>query len=203
LEPAFKAELVAYVQAGGNLLLIGPKTAALFQTELDTVRSDAIRHFSQAPEGYKTDGQPAATIAQVGKGRIATVNFAFGQRYVTHPEASARQFLNRLVRQLFPRPLVEVTGSPDVDVVVNRLGGKLAVNLVNTAGPHRREPVLDSIPPIGPLEVTIRQSTKPTRIMLEPAGTPLSFDYRDGEIHLTVPRVDIHEVILPEKGAEQ
>ena len=34
LEPKFKDELVAYVKAGGNLLLIGPKTAALFQEQL-------------------------------------------------------------------------------------------------------------------------------------------------------------------------
>ncbi len=126
--------------------------------------------------------------------------FAFGQRYATARSESSRQFLNDLVRQLFPKPLVEVKGSHDVDVVVNRQGGKLAVNLVNTAGPHQREPILDSIPPIGPLDVTIRQTAKPARVMLEPAGTPLSFEHRDGEIHLTVPRVDIHEVIVVSTG---
>ena len=34
LEPQFQSDLVAYVKAGGNLLLIGPKTAALFAAEL-------------------------------------------------------------------------------------------------------------------------------------------------------------------------
>jgi len=131
---------------------------------------------------------------------MAAVQFAFGQRYATAPSESARQFLNDLARQLFPKPLVEVKGSHDVDVVVNRQGGKLAVNLVNTAGPHQREPILDSIPPVGPLDVTIRQTAKPTRVTLEPAGTPLSFEHRDGEIHLVVPRVDIHEVIVVGTG---
>jgi hypothetical protein len=195
LEPSFKDELVAYVKGGGSLLLIGPKTAALFQTELDAVRSDAVRRFLPAP-----DGQPPATITEFGRGKIAAVNFAFGQRYATARSESSRQFLNDLVRQLFPKPLVEVKGSPDVDVVVNRQGGKLAVNLVNTAGPHRREPILDSIPPIGPLDVTIRQTDKPARVMLEPAGTPLTFEHREGEIHLVVPRVDIHEVIVVSSG---
>ncbi len=193
LEPGFRDELVAYVKGGGNLLLIGPKTVALFQAELDAVRSDAVRRSLQAP-----DGQPAATITEFGRGNIAAVYFAFGQRYATARNEPSRQFLNDLVRQLFPKPLVEVRGSPDVDVVVNRQGGKLAVNLVNTAGPHQREPILDSIPPVGPLDVTIRQTAKPARVMLEPAGTPLSFEHRDGEIHLVVPRVDIHEVIVVE-----
>ncbi len=193
LEPKFKDELVAYVKGGGNLLLIGPKTAALFQPELNAARSDAVRHSFDAP-----DGQPAASITDVGQGKIAAVPFAFGQRYVTTPSTSSRRFLNDLVRQLFPKPMAEVKGSSDVDVVVNRLGGKLTVNLVNTAGPHRQEPILNSIPPIGALDVTICQAAKPARIRLEPAGISLPFEHRDGEIHLVVPRVDIHEVIVVE-----
>jgi hypothetical protein len=193
LEPGFKDELVAYVKGGGNLLLIGPKTVDLFQTELDAVRNDAVRRSFPAP-----DGQPAATITEFGRGKIAAVYFAFGQRYASARSESSRQFLNDLVRQLFPKPTVEVKGSHDVDVVVNRQGGKLAVNLVNTSGPHQREPILDSIEPVGPLDVMIRQAAKPARVMLEPAGTPLPFEQRDGEIHLVVPRVDIHEVIVVE-----
>jgi lysophospholipase L1-like esterase len=199
LEPSFKDELVAYVKGGGHLLLIGPKTAALFQPELDAVvRSDAVRRFFEGPDGPTTDGRPAASITELGRGKIAAVYFAFGQSYVNAPTDLSRQFLNDLARQLFPKPMVEVKGSSDVDVVVNRLDGKLAVNLVNTTGPHQREPILDSIPPVGPLDVTIRQSAKPAKVTLEPAGIPLSFEHRDGEIHCTVPRVDIHEVIILE-----
>ncbi len=100
------------------------------------------------------------------------------------------------VRDLFPKPMVEVKGSSDVDVVVNRLGGKLAVNLVNTAGPHQTEPILDSIPPVGPLDITIRTPKEPARVTLEPGGQPLPFQYRDGEIQLTLPRLEIHSIIV-------
>ncbi|MDO8685708.1 MAG: hypothetical protein Q7J78_03450 [Clostridiales bacterium] len=37
------------------------------------------------------------------------------------------------MKELFPDPMVEVTGSHYVDVTVNRKEGKLAVNLLNTA----------------------------------------------------------------------
>jgi hypothetical protein len=137
-------------------------------------------------------------VSEFGRGKIAATYFTFGQGYVKTRTDLMRQFLNDLVRELFPKPLVEVKGSRDVDVVVNRAAGKLAVNLVNTAGPHQREPVLDSIPPLGPLKVTIRQTAKPIRVRLEPAGVPLAFEHHDGEIRLSVPRVDIHEVIVVE-----
>jgi lysophospholipase L1-like esterase len=230
LEPAFKDELVAYVKDGGNLLLIGPRTAALFETELGVTLEDqpvaagddrlaydgalvAISGQRQAvklgpectPFGQlqpadtgASSVQPAASLREFGRGKIAALYFTFGQDYGKTRNELSRRFLNDLVRQLFPRPMVEVKGTPDVDVVVNRLGGRLAVNLVNTAGPHQHEPVLDSIPPIGPLDITIRQAARPAKVTLEPNGTPLSFEHREGEIHLTVPRVAIHEILVVE-----
>jgi hypothetical protein len=142
--------------------------------------------------------QPAASIREFGRGKIAAVYFEFGRGYVNARTELARQFLNDLARELFPDPMVEVKGSHDVDVVVNRLDGKLMVNLVNAAGPHRTEPILDSIPPVGPLDVTIRHAAKPMKVRLEPAGVSLPFEHRDGRIHLTVPRVDIHEIVIVE-----
>lgn len=230
LEPQFKDELTAYVKGGGNLLLIGPKTAALFQAELDVALEGDLRpakdcrlsyNGQQTPiygqiqsaklgpkckafGGIQTSGEadssslPAASVSEFGRGKIAAIYFTFGQGYVDARTDLARQFLNDLAGELFPDPMVVVKGSHDVDVVVNRIDGKLAVNLVNTAGPHRTEPILDVIPPIGPLDVTIRQAAKPTKVSLEPAGIALPFEHRDGEIHVAIPRVDIHEVVVVE-----
>jgi hypothetical protein len=152
----------------------------------------------QETDGTRSPAPPAASVRALGQGQIAALYFTFGQHYVSTHTDLARRFLHDLTRQLFPEPLVEVKGSRDVDVVVNRVGGKLAVNLVNVAGPHRSEPILDAIEPVGPLDVTIRLAAKPGRITLEPAGTALSCEQRQGEIRLVVPRVDIHEVIVIE-----
>lgn len=230
LEPKFKDELTEYVKGGGDLLLIGPGAAAMFEPELGVTLkgeprttadcrlaydgelaaitgqvqlvklSQQCKPFGQIHNAVEIDASslPAASIREYGQGKIAATYFTFGHGYVNVRSELMRQFLNDLVRQLFPKPMVEVKGSHDVDVVVNRLAGNLAVNLVNTAGPHQREPILDSIPPVGPLDVIIRQAARPTKIMLEPAGTALHFESQEGEIHLVVPRVDIHEVIVVE-----
>ena len=229
LDPKFRDQLVAYVRGGGNLLLIGPKTAALFQAELGITlegevkakaqflaHHDAFTPITGAAQAVQLGvgalpfgrlhltndvaaaSQPAASITQLGRGRIATTYFALGQDYARTRHAGTRQFLQELARELFPRPMVEVIGSSDVDVSVARNHGKLLVNLVNTAGPHRTEPILDSIPSVGPLKVAIRQTVKPAKVTLQPAGTPLTFDYRDGVARVTVPRVDIHEALVIE-----
>jgi hypothetical protein len=227
LEPAFKQELMAYVRGGGNLLLVGPRTAALFATELGATigqPSSAPRYLAREGAFVRTKGAaqvvtmpngramgqlhatnevnspfiPAASIVKVGKGQVAATSFPFSQGYLADRSPVTRGFLNDLARQLFPRPLVQVRGSEDVDVSVNRLNGRLAINLVNTAGPHadQAKPLHDSIPVVGPLDLTIRATTKPARITLEPGAQPLTFTWRNGEARLTVPRLEIHSVVM-------
>lgn len=234
LEPKFKKDLAAYVRAGGNLLLVGPKAAAMFQKELDvTLPGDSqpeaactvayrdqrviLKTRAQAAElgpsakplGEVNTGRdiepdadlpPAASVAGLGKGKIAAIYFTLGRQYQAGPQPAVRSFLNAVVRELFPKPIVDVKGSANVDVVVNRTGNKLLVNLVNTAGPHadKQTPVFDTIPPVEQLSVTIRQATAPTKLTLEPGARPLAFDYQDGEIRLAIPRLEIHDIIVVE-----
>lgn len=229
LEPAFKKELLAYVAGGGNLLLIGPKTAALFAPEVGVTLEGAPqsepRYLSHAGRLAATHGpsqvvrlgaqaqaigqlhaandthssaQPAASMIAFGRGKIAATYFSFSQGYLENRANTSRAFLHDLTQRLFPNPLVEVTGSADVDVAVNRLGGRLMVNLVNTAGPHAdtKNPIHDSIPPVGPLTVTLRLPRKPSRITLEPNNQALEFAYRDGQARLTLPQLEIHSILV-------
>lgn len=227
LEPGFRQALLGYVKDGGNLLLVGPRTAGSFAAELDVTFAEhpaqtktflacngdfvPTHGFAQviqpgpkatpigrlhAAADSNAPSQPAASVTSLGKGKIAATYFDFSQGYLDGRSPKARAFLAELVKTLVPKPLVEVTGSSEVDVVVNRTQGKLAINLVNTAGPHATEPILDTIPPVGPLSVLIRQEAKPVKITLEPEGRRLEFSQRDGEIRVEVPRVDIHEIVV-------
>ena len=235
LEPAFKQQLVRYVENGGSLLLIGPDAAALFASELGVVlqagahetqylgwggmliptsgptRTARLESKAQ-PFGQMQIGgqpitnnaslpmQPAASITALGKGRIAATYFSFSRGYLNQRSPPMRAFLNNLTHQLFPKPLVEIKGPADVDVSVNHLRGKLAIHLINTSGPHwdMEKPLIDSIVPVGPLEIAIRAKTKPAKMTFEPEGQPLAFDYQDGVARLTVPRLDIHRIIVVE-----
>ncbi len=227
LEPAFRGDLVAYAEGGGNLLLVGPKCAALFQKELGVTLAGepAAKPQTLAHEGgqAQTKGfaqgvtlgagaeafgtlradaasaaQPAASVAALGKGKIAAVYAELGQSYSGVRSPVVRGFLNALARRLVPKPMVEVTGSSDVDVCLMRQKGRLLVNLVNTSGPHQSEPIQETVQPVGPLTVTLRLPSKPAALTLEPGGQPLTFDYRDGAASLTVPHLDIHRVIVVE-----
>jgi len=230
LEPDFRKSLAAYASEGGNLLLVGPSAARLFESELGAelpaeTKPDATVELAHGdstttlkgqaievalPEGAKPFGSlrasddpqsashPAAAIVAYGRGRIAATFFTAGQPYLKGRPEPLRRFLNDLVRELFAQPLVEVKGSSDVDVCVARNHGKLLVNLLNTAGPHQTEPVLETIPPVGPLDVTIRLDARPAAVTLEPGARPMDFDFDDGRLRLVVPKLEIHDVLVVE-----
>ncbi len=140
----------------------------------------------------------AASITPYGRGRIGAVYFSFGDYYHSATTVVARRFLNRLVRELFPEPMVEVSGSESVDVVLTTNGDKVIAHLINMAGPHdnARVQIFDEIPSVGPLHVLLRLGHKPKQLTLEPGGTELPFSYEDGVIRLTIPRLDIHRMVV-------
>ena len=164
--------------------------------------ADGVKPFGRLYGVHDITGpyETAATITKYGKGTIASTCLNLGERYVYATSTVARDFLDGLVRELFPDPVVEVTGSHFVDVTVNRIDGALTVNLVNTGGSHNNERVVtyDEIPPAGPLNLTIRVEQKPRNVTLEPAGKKLSYTYTDGVIYLTLPVIEIHDIIVIE-----
>jgi len=104
------------------------------------------------------------------------------------------------VRRLFPEPLVEVSGSPDVDISPRRLGGRLAIHLVNTSGPHADAPAegIAAVSPLGPLSVAIRLPGKPKSITQQPEGKVLPVSWSEGRARVTVPRLDLYSILVVE-----
>lgn len=232
LDRDFREELLTYVRQGGNLLIIGPKAARLFEKELciefegefqeeavfwiehngwlaslktllgNVVLKEGAQEFGKL---YKDDDihspiGTAASITPFGRGKIAATYFNFGERYIHGTTTTARDFLNAIVRELFPNPLVEVEGSHFVDVTVNRIDGKLAVNLVNTSGDHAdmKVYVYDEIPALGPLSIKIRYGKKPGKVVLEPEGKTLEYTYDKGVIRTALDRLEIHSILVIE-----
>jgi hypothetical protein len=149
-------------------------------------------------QDFRFQSSPAATITSYGKGKIAGVYFNIGKNYLIMNNPVFRNFINALVRKLFPNPKVEVSGSENVTVTINNVKNKLAVNLINMSGPHANVRIAryDNIPLIGPLEIKIKVDTQPTKVTLQPENIPLKYSYSNGEIKTTVDKIDIHSIIV-------
>ncbi len=225
----FKSELLSYVNNGGNLLVIGPKSALMFKEQLgvefqgEAQLREQWLEFNNKLAGLKTVSQSvrvtdkakafgkiffsqdntkepivAASIAEYGNGKIAAMYFNFGELYVTSRTTISRDFLASLVHELFPAPIVEVAGTHNVDVAVNRINGKLAINLLNTSGPHADKSVrsFDEIPEVGPLKISILYDHKPKKVRLEPDGGNLTYKFSDGKVEVVLQKLAIYEIIV-------
>ena len=195
-------QFVGKPEVKANWLQHDDRIACLFTLSQHVIPNKNTKTFGKLYAEHDITGpsMPAATITNYGKGKIAAMYVNFGERYCKAATPTARKFLHALVRQLFIKPIVEVDGSQYVDITLNGLNGKLMINMINTSGPHGDENiyVYDEIVPVGPLAVTIRYGKKTKSIMLEPEHIPLEYKFNKGEIRLTLPRLEIHEIIVLE-----
>ena len=124
----------------------------------------------------------------------ATKNAA-DPRIVAVPEVG-EQFIPA-VRRLFPQPVAEVSGASHVDVSPRKLNGKLAIHLVNTAGPHANAPPegILHIPAAGPFKVAIRLAAKPAAVIQQPEGNSMEFAWSDGQAIVNVPKLEMYSIL--------
>lgn len=156
--------------------------------------------FRYPASDLRFQSSPAASVTSYGKGKIAGVYLDISKKYTETANPVYRNFVNSIVRELFPVPVAEVKGSANVVVTVNTLDDKLAVNLINISGDHSNEKVAryDEIPPVGPLSVKIRTDRAPRKVMLQPENESLTFTFSGGVVETSVQRIGIHSVIVLE-----
>jgi hypothetical protein len=149
---------------------------------------------------FRFPSKPAATITSYGKGKIAGVYFNIGKNYLRMTNPVYRDFINSLVKKLFPDQKVVVSGSENVAITVNHVDNKLAINLINMSGPHANTDVsrYDNIPSIGPLTINAKLDKQPVKVMLQPENIPLKYSFSNGELKTTVEKVDIHSIVVIE-----
>jgi len=106
-----------------------------------------------------------------------------------------------IMKKLLPDPIVEVSGSPDVDISPRMLNGRLSIHLVNTSGPHADAPDggIKEVKPIGPLKVSVRLAEAPSSITLQPQKKPLKVTWANGRASVTVPLLEIYSILEIER----
>jgi hypothetical protein len=175
----YQCDIVNYTKAGGATLVIGAVTCSQFaQLAGLTVNGSAIVPF--------------------GAGKFGFLPFAVGGPYEANKDGNVRKAVSDMVTALFPNPIVQVTGSPWVDVGVSELNGKMIIPLVNCGGDHKNMPIIEKIDPLGPLQISIACPAQPAAITLQPANTKCQFTYANGKATLTLPSLEIYDMLVVE-----
>lgn len=153
-----------------------------------------------ASEANELVGGVVASETPYGKGKLTAIYADVSADYRIHQSPGLRDFIASLAKPLLPNPLVEVSGSHLVHVVLGQQRNRLTVNLINTGGHHADPQVFtyDEVPPLTNLIVRIRTDHKPSRIIQQPENRQLAVQYANGIATVTVPQLTIHSVLVVE-----
>ncbi len=204
LSPEFTDAVLRYVEDGGSLLLLGEKCAPLFAPQLGASLADApetgafeldtplgpvnvkgpwlsattaaaeVAGFRYPTRDFRKGGAPAATVAALGKGKIAAVYGPVALGFFRGHHPGLRRFVGGLAARLFADPAVTVDGPPTIDIALRRTAdGRLALHLLNRTGfpVADRYSFIDQVPSVGPVEVGLKVAARPKQRALAAGRT--------------------------------
>ena len=186
-----KEEDIAFISAAGRL---GGIRSPRLNANL-TPDAKALSHFYRSNDYVDRLDEVAASVRNLGKGRIAAVYFDAGSAYADYKSPALRDFIASAVEALQPERKVEVKGSHLVHVALNELKGRTFINLINIAGEHTNRAAIgyDQVPPLTDIRVHIKG--KPALVRLQPEGKDLPLRYANGITTVTLPKVEIHSIL--------
>ncbi|MDW7656819.1 MAG: hypothetical protein SCM11_06560 [Bacillota bacterium] len=232
LEESFKTELLDYVRQGGNLLLAGCSTASVFADKIGLSLSQHTHAYTyvssngkqwaavkgpsailSGPSGcmpyglYSPDQDgdrfqsSAGLVIPFGKGRIACFPIDLGSSFKVCKAAEIRNLFINCVQKLY-HPMVQVSGSQYVDMIILQKDDDYLIQLVNTSGPHDNPNwrSVDEITPVGPLSIEITLPAAPSSVILYPVGQPVAGKWESGCFRFVLDRLDIHSIIAIRRG---
>ena len=117
--------------------------------------------------------EATGSISKYGKGKIAGIYIDLGENYAKRKAPIIREYYKAIIKNMFDKPAITVSGSNLVYVALNKQGKNFAINLINNAGQHSDESVFnyDELPATGPLTIKIA-STCQTTISNGPTWKP-------------------------------
>jgi len=229
LEDSFQKALLRYVEKGGSLFLLGQQAGRLFAApagvelvgepvhcNADLAAKEGVSSanglwqpvrlqgaealgFRHPTRDARKDGDIAATLNAVGKGKIAVVWGPVALAYFKTHHVFLRDFLGQITERLFEEPAVRTDAPACVDLALRRTReGRLALHFLNLARTQRQDRFLsvDWIPAIGPFSVEWRMDHEPKRITWEPDGETLEWTWKEGCLKLEIPSLHIHGAVL-------
>jgi hypothetical protein len=106
------------------------------------------------------------------------------------------QLLRNTIEWALNEPLPVIVKGPGlIDVTVWRQLDSMTVHLVNLTNPMMMKGPLREVIPIGSQQLTVRVATRPKKVQLLTAGTTVDYKLNGTVLTLTVPSIDVHEVV--------
>ncbi|MGB8262109.1 MAG: hypothetical protein WCE75_17250, partial [Terracidiphilus sp.] len=163
---------------------------------LENSSGETLSSAYPAPDARK-DAWPLALRIARGKGSAVVCPGPLISTFGLAGSPTLRSQIAKLASGL-AAPAFQAEGEqPGLEIVLRTKDGSTLLHLINTAG----QPVTGQfrhtgvVPPIAPLRFRLRLPAAPRVVFLEPEGTRLEGEYRDGHWHSQIPALHVHAAV--------
>lgn len=189
-------------QVYGEVTYVKPAGARLLAELWDVyLRGDGNYLLSSSPAGKNT-GYPAITVNEFGKGKAAYLAQDIFTAYSERSQWNLKNVFRNLLDMVIHEKLIETNAPSMVEIVLNKKGKDLQVNMVN----HYREKSLgeaisitEKVIPIHNIQVKLKVEGKPKSVMLVPEKKKLDWKMNDEYLIFTVPELHINSIAVIEQ----
>jgi alpha-L-fucosidase len=147
----------------------------------------------------KDSGCCAAVMRRIGNGCIAGIfGPVFGSYAYSHYPAM-RSWIGQIIGQMNTPGLIRAEGPARVHLTVRSKENRWLINLVNLGTDHPlspTSPLVEQVPPAGPLKIRLPAARTPLRVSLMPSAQPLAWQMESGCLNVTVNQVGIHDIVV-------
>ncbi len=142
--------------------------------------------------------------AVVIKNNIAYIGWDVFTAYAEHGHLCFKEIFTHVLNKLMGDDFTINVNIPDKAVVTYTRQEKEKRNILHLLFAHttvRGEDteVIEDTVPLYNVKCEIKASEKPSKVILEPQGKELSFEYAENKVKFIVPEVDIHQMISIEE----
>jgi len=134
----------------------------------------------------------------VQNGRALYIARPLFREYAELARRVHKQVLANCLARLLPRPRVGANNLPSTAIVtVRRRQADLIVHVLHYVHQRRGQAldVIEDVLPLHDVTLSVRAARRPEAVRLLPDAQPLPWEWQDGYVLLTLPRVDGYAVV--------
>ncbi len=141
--------------------------------------------------------------AVVIKGNIAYIGWDIFTAYAKHGHLCFKEIFTYVLDKLMDDDFTINVKIPDKAVVTYTRQEEEKRNILHLLFAHttvrgENTEVIEDTVPLYNVECSVKKENKPSKVILQPQGKEISFNYENGNVKFVVPEVDIHQLAVIE-----
>lgn len=161
------------------------------------VYSEGSEIIARMGKSERSADKPFSLLIKYGSGLIGLIGTDIGTAYGECAQYLHIDLVNAFLSRMYD-PIVKIEKAQGkLEIVVLEKEGRLYVQLVNANGQHRDISIASDrfISPCVDIRLSLKTNGKPDKLILQPEGRELDFEWCGSRAYVNVDRVAIHEVI--------